>query len=621
MTRDSDSHAPRLDPDALAPSVRWVVSVVFVAMTVVALALVPIFLGQRVSQVQRRAAEVLEPARLLSGQLSNLQAQQLARFQAFLLTGDRVHRGPYLQLLSREDSVYDELSQIARGMDLEVREGVARLSNASARWHLGHQAAFGSEEMRAALENDFARELGRYFDLQEATLELQETIQRDLAEGRRRIAATRTLQDRITLGLVVLALGAILLVAMVGRRLRVLTREAQRRRNDAIQARREIDALLEATGDGVMGVDLEGCCTSLNSTGQRLLGWREGEVRGRDIHDALFHSDAEGQRRPREDSPLTEVLEEGATAQSPPGDVLWRKDGTSFPARWTLQPKVDHGRILGAVLTFADMTEIRETEEALRRAVHARDEVVSIVSHDLKNPLGVVAGAAELLLDLPLEPEERDNQARIIRRSAERMGRLVGDLLDVARMEAGAMVVRQTAEPVGPLLEEVYENFTPWATERGISLELEVDDQLSTARMDPDRIHQALSNLLGNALKFTPEGGRVTLGGRLGSGEEEVSGVHSGTRRIAPGEPGENGSEGGSLASVVLSVSDTGPGIDPEDAEYLFDRFWQASRDDRTGAGLGLAIVRGIAEAHGGRVEVDSTPGEGATFRVILPAA
>jgi PAS domain S-box-containing protein len=354
-----------------------------------------------------------------------------------------------------------------------------------------------------------------------------------------------------------------------------------------------MDALLEATGDGVLGIDLEGKCMTLNRAGAELLGYTEREIRGREVHGTIHHTRPDGSPRPREASPILRALEEGGQARSRADDVLWRRDGTSFPVRWSLQPMVDGVEIRGAVLTFADMTEIRETEEALRRAVRARDEVVSIVSHDLKNPLGVVAGAAELLLDLPLAEEERNKQARIIRRSAERMGRLVGDLLDVARMEAGALVVRQTAEKVGPVVEEVYRSFRPQAARRGQELVLDLAPDLPAARMDPDRVHQALSNLVVNALKFTPKGGRIELSAHAVDGG----------------------------AGVALSVDDTGPGIRAEEAEHLFDRFWQASRDDRTGAGLGLAIVRGIAEAHGGRVEVSSEPGEGACFILWLPTA
>jgi signal transduction histidine kinase len=250
---------------------------------------------------------------------------------------------------------------------------------------------------------------------------------------------------------------------------------------------------------------------------------------------------------------------------------------------------VDGREIRGGVLTFTDVTEIKAKEDALRRAVRVREEVVSVVSHDLRNPLGVVAGAAELLLDLPLGEAERRNQAEIIRRSAERMGRLIDNLLDIARIEAGAMVVRPVALPAAEILAEVASFFAPQARKAGIELRTEVQDGVPAVLVDPDRVQQALANLVGNALKFTPEGGRVTLG-------------------ACSAGPGR----------VTLSVRDTGPGLPEEDLSRVFDRFWQASRHDRTGSGLGLAIVRGIAEAHRATAEVSSRPGQGATFTLTF---
>ena len=203
--------------------------------------------------------------------------------------------------------------------------------------------------------------------------------------------------------------------------------------------------------------------------------------------------------------------------------------------------------------------------------------------------MGVVAAAADLLVDLPLDEDERRKQAQIIARSAGRMGRLIEALLDVARIEAGAFVVRPSAEHVRPILDEARELFEAQAKLAGIELLVEVASQVPQARMDRDRMLQALANLLDNALRFTPPGGSVTLGGTEHDGR------------------------------VVLSVSDTGEGIAPEALDRLFDRFWQTA--GHGGAGLGLAIVRGIVEAHGGVVEVDSEPGTGTTFRLLLPVA
>lgn len=561
----------------------------FVATAVVALAVVPLVLGSRATQAQREIHEVLEPVRFLGTQLSLIQARQMSLFQAFLLTGDTIFQGPYRGTLEEEREVTGQLQELIGGMDLEIRERLARLSTISARWHLEHQAAFDSETARLGMVADFDGEQRRYQQLQQATLEMERAIRSEVEEGIRRAEALQARQARVALGLLALGLGATLAVALVGNRLRTLAAEADARRRDAVRARREMDALLEATGDGVLGMDLEGRIISLNRAGSELLGYAEGQLRGRDVHEVLHHTDAQGVLRPRASSSLVRALASGASSSST-DDVLWRGDGTPLPVQWSLRPLVDGRVVRGGVLTFTDLTEIRHKEEALRRAVRVREEVVSVVSHDLRNPLGVVAGAADLLLDLPLEETERRKQADIIRRSAQRMSRLIEDLLDIARIEAGALVVRPVTQTPAEILADAEAFFRPQAEARGIHLEVVTEAGLPPVLADPDRVQQALANLLANALRYTPGGGTVTLG-----------------------------AEARPPAGVALTVRDQGPGIPLRDQPHIFDRFWQASRHDRTGTGLGLAIVRGIAEAHGGGVEVASRPGEGALFLLILP--
>jgi PAS domain S-box-containing protein len=374
--------------------------------------------------------------------------------------------------------------------------------------------------------------------------------------------------------------------------MRGLAREAEEGRLDAIRTREDAHALLEATDDGVLGLAKDGRCISVNRAAAMLLGYAGRELRGQDVHAALHHTTPRGIRRPREESPILAALAAGTEARSTDDDVLWRSDRTPLPVQWSLRPLRDERGVRGGVLTFSDMTEIRAKESALRRAVRVREEVVSVVSHDLRNPLGVVVGAADILLDLPLEEAERRKQLEIIRRSGKRMGRLVEDLLDVARIEAGALVVRTAPEAPESLLEETRSVFASQAEARGITLSLELDGRVPPVLADRDRVQQALANLVGNALKFTPRGGRIMLSAHAEGGDH-----------------------------VALSVTDTGPGVAPEERRLVFDRFWQASRHDRTGSGLGLAIVRGIAQVHGGSVDVSEAPGGGARFTLTLLTA
>ncbi|HEU4452418.1 MAG TPA: PAS domain-containing sensor histidine kinase [Longimicrobium sp.] len=229
------------------------------------------------------------------------------------------------------------------------------------------------------------------------------------------------------------------------------------------------------------------------------------------------------------------------------------------------------------------------------RAARLRDEMVSVVSHDLRSPLTAIAMAASLLAEADAEPRLTPQRARlvdIIGRSTEQMTRMVGDLLDVARIESGRLDLRPASLRPATVLAEAAHLLRSQAEAVGIALEVEPGDDLPDVRGDPDRLQQVMANLVGNALKFTPAGGTITL-------------------RAEPD------AEGG----VRFSVDDTGSGIPAEHLTRVFDRFWQAGRADRRGLGLGLPIVKGIVEAHGGRIWAESEVGRGSSFRLTLPPA
>lgn len=241
-------------------------------------------------------------------------------------------------------------------------------------------------------------------------------------------------------------------------------------------------------------------------------------------------------------------------------------------------------------LVALDESERRRLEA--EAAVRSRDEVLSIVSHDLRNPVSTVMMSAGLLADpeFALSDADRRKQIDVIGRSAHRMNRLIQDLLDVARIEGQRLTIDCRCEDPAALAVETCEAFRPIAADKSIDLACDIDHDLPRVSADRDRVAQVLSNYLNNALKFTPSGGSVVLRATLAS-------------------------DGG----VRLSVSDTGPGISAEDLPHVFDRFWQAKRTAHLGSGLGLAIAKGIAEAHHGRVGVESTPGKGSTFWFVLP--
>jgi PAS domain S-box-containing protein len=596
MTRDTSTTTPNPSERLGAPSARGLWALGFVVLSLVALVAAPAYFGRRVDVVQSRITEVLEPAARLSSALRLLKARQFARMEGFLATEDRAFRDPYNAAIDEEDAVLENLGELAAELGLDVRDQVARVSSASFDWRFLNQRIFELQLRGEGIDPD-ARDqvVARYEELQRVTEDLDRTILAEVAAGRREVDRERRRQSQVTWALAIVALVASLIVGRVAFRYRDLTVERERRRREAVRARREIDALLEATGDGVLGVDLDGKCISLNRAGSKLLGYTEGEILGRDLHDTLMHTLPGGEASHRDASHVVAAVERGEPLESEDGSVMWRRRGIPFPARWSLRPMIDGTELRGAVLTFTDMTEIQEKEEALRRAIRQREDVVSIVSHDLRNPLGVALAAADLLLELPLDEGQRRRQAEIIRRSGKRMQRLIEDLLDVSRIEAGVLVVRPSREELLPILNEVVELFGDQAASRSLRLGVEPTAEKAEARVDRDRIIQALANLLDNAVRLTPEGGSVTV-----------------STRVEDRGPTDDG-------WVLISVADTGPGIEPDEVERLFDRFEQGEGRDTGAAGLGLTIVQGVAVAHGGEVLVDSTPGEGTVFTLRLP--
>jgi signal transduction histidine kinase len=251
----------------------------------------------------------------------------------------------------------------------------------------------------------------------------------------------------------------------------------------------------------------------------------------------------------------------------------------------------------------ADATELEAAQRALasehvrltdalsraESALAMRDEVLAIVAHDLRAPLNAVQTSAAFLMDVELGESDRRRLLDVIRRAASSMNRLIEDLLDVARMESGAFTVELKWVDVAALAAEVCEQFRPQATDGGRTLECAIEGETPLVPADRDRLSQVLENLISNALRFTPAGGSVTV-------------------RVA--RQGSN--------AIACSVADTGAGIPPEELPHLFERFWQARRYRRGGAGLGLAIARGVVEAHGSALAVESQPGRGSTFSFVL---
>jgi signal transduction histidine kinase len=221
----------------------------------------------------------------------------------------------------------------------------------------------------------------------------------------------------------------------------------------------------------------------------------------------------------------------------------------------------------------------------------AREEVLRIVAHDLRNPLGTILMAADLLGEPSMTEESRSKQAAVVKRTGARMNRLIHDLLNVARLDTGRMTVELRDVAPAVLIASALELMQPLANEASIALAADVAEPLPRVSADAERIGQVFSNLIGNAIKFTPAHGTITICAEVAD------------------------------ERVWFSVTDTGDGIPPDQLEQVFGQFWQGRKTDRRGIGLGLTIARGIVEAHGGTIGVDSEVGVGTRFYFPLSIA
>jgi signal transduction histidine kinase len=299
-------------------------------------------------------------------------------------------------------------------------------------------------------------------------------------------------------------------------------------------------------------------------------------------------------------------------------ELLRELDPTSFIA----VPLVARGRLLGSlVLCMTRGSGRRYSEEdqplagelghraalavdnaqlyrAAEQARQAREAMVAVVAHDLKNPLSTVQMAADLLLDDVIPDDDAHSAARrhllTIRRASDRMFRLVRDLLDVSAMEGGRLRLDRRPLRVHLVVNDVLEVLRPLAAGRQVEMTTEVPETCPHIVVDRERLLQVFANLGGNAIKFAPAGSQVTIGVATGDGSDRM---------------------------LEFSITDTGPGMAPEDLPRIFEPYWRAARTGREGTGLGLTIAKGIVEAHGGRIEVTSLVGRGSTFRFTVPIA
>ena len=631
----------------VGPESTWttIVPVVFIIVSLLSLVLLPIIVSRKTARTRQEISRIAEPARQSANQIQTDLSAELDKIIAWQVTGQENYRREYFTLVERQEASRQRLSGLLPDLDENLSKDLTALFVQTSQWHMSvAQRELVTRKMphevflSRVYESHPAYEKS-LFAASELELELQDAIGSRLQT----IRDAERLNLWLTIVLTLLALTSALLVAGLGRQMRLLAHEAMERRAEAEREAHEAkvaraDAEREERRSAFLGAAGQELAASLDyeqtiATLARLIVPNLAEMGVIDIAEqddtlrrvAIVHRNPEDQARfasrigtTQRNVPeaLTRIMQSSQPALVGAASELYAYlTGEESGGGKTLMflPLVSRGQSIGVAAAISSPTkpftnnDVPLFAELARRAslaidnarlyresqqaVRAREEVLAIVSHDLRNPLNAVTlGTSLLKMSDTLSDEDRE-QVDAIEVSGRRMAKLIEDLLDVTRLEGGKRLPIEpaTVEP-SELLREAEEIFRAQAAVASVLIHYEADDSLPPVYADRHRVMQVMSNLIGNSMKFTPPGGRIEV--RAKQMEDDA---------------------------VLFSISDTGPGIPREHLSHIFSPYWQAKRAERLGAGLGLPIAKGIVEAHGGRIWVESEPDQGTDFYFTLP--
>jgi PAS domain S-box-containing protein len=355
---------------------------------------------------------------------------------------------------------------------------------------------------------------------------------------------------------------------------------------DRDQPAARLAAIVESSDDAIISKDLDGYITSWNAAAERIFGYASAEIVGRHITTII-----PVERRAEEDYVLGRIRQGLRTEHFE--TVRQRKDGKLIDISLTVSPiRSASGEIIGASKIARDITEEKALRRAAADASRVRDEFLATLSHELRTPLNTLLGYTQMLQTGSLDPISTRKALEAMARNGQALSDLVDAVLDASRIVSGTMRLRLQPMNIRTILEEAVETIRPALLAKSLDLEMSLEENLFV-NADPDRMRQAIWNLLSNAMKFTPEGQVGLRAWRAGN-------------------------------TVRIEVKDTGIGIAPEALPRVFERFWQADPThtrEQSGLGLGLALVRYLVELQGGRIRASSEGiGRGARFEIELPA-
>jgi len=364
------------------------------------------------------------------------------------------------------------------------------------------------------------------------------------------------------------------------------------------ESKDSLRTILNSTAEGIYGIDMNGCCIFCNQAGIDMLGYDSvNELLGRNMHDQVHHTHPDGSSYPLEQCEIFKTYHLGQSSHVD-DEFLWCKDGSSFPCEYWSYPQYKNREIVGAVVTFFDITKRKQAEEALystmkscEAANQAKSEFLATMSHEIRTPMNGVIGMTGLLLDTELTDEQR-GYTEIVKKSGENLLGLINDILDFSKIEAGKLDMEILDFDLRVTLEDTADMLAGRAGEAGLEMICQVEPDVPIyLKGDPGRLRQIITNFAGNSIKFTRQG-EVVIRASLKSDQD-------------------------GFVEVLFEIIDTGIGIPESRLAAVFEPFTQADGSVTRkfgGTGLGLTICKQLAELMGGEVGVASEDGKGSTF-------